>query len=393
MKIAFLGDIAARGFEDTLNRESAREILSPILPELLRADLRVANWENPTVTRLSPIEKSGPALWSRPQNIGFLQAAQVDLAVLANNHAGDQGPQGTLETMRHLARAGIETVGAGESLESACRPAILEKDGERAAIFAVCEHEFGGAEEATPGSAPYDHIRLTRMIREYRTRADFVLAVMHCGNEYCPIPSPLAVERCRDLIDAGADAVVGMHPHCMQGYERYHDGQIVYSTGNFFFGYPSQASRAVGWHYGYVPVVELAAGRAARLEIIPYQLAKDCSRIAPFQGEKKAEILRYLDRLNEPIRNPRLLRFLYDGWCAHVGDMYAPGLRYRPEYAAGAVDQQLFGTGNLLRCEAHHELLCNYFKNLMQRRCAEARRGIEPVLALSRAPVTLFEGE
>ena len=73
--------------------------------------------------------------------------------------------------------------------------------------------------------------------------------------------------------------------------------------------------------------------------------------------------------------------------------MFAPGLRYRPEYAAGAVDQQLFGTGNLLRCEAHHELLCNYFKNLMQRRCAEARRGIEPVLALSRAPVTLFEGE
>lgn len=91
MKIAFLGDIAARGYEDTLNREAAREILAPILPELLRADLRVPNWENPTTIRLSPIEKSGPALHSKPQNIGFLQEAWVQLAVLANNHAADQG--------------------------------------------------------------------------------------------------------------------------------------------------------------------------------------------------------------------------------------------------------------------------------------------------------------
>lgn len=80
------------------------------------------------------------------------------------------------------------------------------------------------------------------MIREYRAKADYIVTIMHCGNEYCPIPSPLTVERYRDLIDA----VLGMHPHCMQGYERYHDGQIVYSTGNFFFGHPSQASRAVG---------------------------------------------------------------------------------------------------------------------------------------------------
>ena len=137
--------------------------------------------------------------------------------------------------------------------------------------------------------------------------------------------------------------------------------------------------------------MELTRGRTTNLEVIPYQFAKDCSWIAPFQGEKKAEILRYIDRLNEPIRNPRLLRFLYDGWCAHVGAMYAPGLRYRPEYGVGAVDQQLFDMGNLLRCEAHHELLCNYFGNLMDRRCEQARRGIEPVLALSRVPVTLFK--
>ena len=72
MKIAFLGGIAMRGFEDTMNREAAKPILAPIQAVLKQADIRIANWENPATVELSPIEKSGPALHSKPQNIGFL---------------------------------------------------------------------------------------------------------------------------------------------------------------------------------------------------------------------------------------------------------------------------------------------------------------------------------
>lgn len=391
MKIAFLGGIAMRGFEDTMNREAAKPILAPIQAVLKQADIRIANWENPTTVELSPIEKSGPALHSKPQNIGFLQEAGVELAVLANNHGGDHGPEGALESMRHLADAGIASVGAGKDLESACKPQILEHNGETVAVFAVREHEFGFAAEARAGTAPYDHIRLARDIRKIRPKADFVVAVMHCGNEYCPIPSPLAMERYRDLADCGADAVIGMHPHCMQGYEEYHGAQIVYSTGNFFFGYPSHAERALGWNHGYVPIVELQKGKPTGMEIFPYQFPKDCSRIVPFEGENKKAIMDYIDRLNEPIHSPELHKFLYDGWCSHVGDMYAMGLgNFKAEYRTGTTDQRLYDLSNLLSCEAHHELLNNYLRNLMEHRWEAVKAGIEPVLELSRLPVSMF---
>lgn len=391
MKIAFIGDIAMRGFEDTMNRETAKKVLAPIQSVLKQADIRIANWENPTTNELSPIEKSGPALHSKPQNIGFLQEAGVELAVLANNHGGDHGPEGALETMRHLADAGITSVGAGKDLESACKPQILEHDGETVAVFAVREHEFGFATEARAGTAPYDHIRLARDIRKIRPKVDYIAAVMHCGNEFCPIPSPLAIERYRDLIDAGADVVIGMHPHCMQGHEAYNGGQIVYSTGNFFFGSPSEASRAVGWYHGYIPIVELQKGKPAGMEIFPYQFPKDCSRIVPFEGESKKVLMDYIDRLNEPIQKPELHKFLYDGWCSHVGDMYAMGLgNFKAEYRMGTTDRRLYDLSNLLSCEAHHELLNNYLRNLMEHRWEEVKAGIEPVLELSRIPVSLF---
>ena len=391
MKVAFIGDISARSFEDTLDREMARKILEPILPVLKQADFRVANWENPTTDSLVPIEKSGPALHSKPKNIGFLQEAGVQLAVLANNHTGDHGPNGVLETMRHLADAGIDCVGAGKNLSDSYQPVVLHHLDETVAILAVREHEFGYAKQACAGSAPYDHIRLAKALRTLHTQVDFVVVVVHSGNEFCPIPSPLTMERYRDLAECGADAIIGMHPHCMQGFEEYQGAQIVYSTGNFFFSAPSSMERARGWNHGYIPILELKKGQKARMELFPYQLAADCSAIIPFTGKEKQAVFAYLDRLNEPLHHPELHKLLYDGWCMHVGDMYAPGLHFKQEYKDGYTDQSLYDMSNLLSCESHHELLNNYLRNLMEHQGEKARLGTKAVLALSEIPVFVRE--
>lgn len=83
--------------------------------------------------------------------------------------------------------------------------------------------------------------------------------------------------------------------------------------------------------------------------------------------------------------------FTYDGWCSHVGDMYAMGLgNFKAEYRTGTTDQRLYDLSNLLSCEAHHELLNNYLRNLMEHRWEAVKAGIEPVLELSRLPVSMF---
>lgn len=79
---------------------------------------------------------------------------------------------------------------------------------------------------------------MRKSIEKEAEQTDYTIVIFHGGTEYNPFPSPEQKARYRELIDFGADAVIGMHPHCPQGYERYRNKIIVYSTGNFFFQKP-----------------------------------------------------------------------------------------------------------------------------------------------------------
>lgn len=389
MYISIMGDISMRGQEQLTTVEQAEKILSHINPRLSHVDLRIANWENPTTKALTPIAKAGPPLHSKVENMCFLEAAKVGLAVLANNHTGDQGPDGVMETIGYLKQRGIGTVGAGKDVDDAYQPFRFEKGGETLDVFAVCEHEFGFATEDEPGTAAYEHFRLRRAIAG--SSADHVLVVMHGGNEYCPIPSPMMVERCRDFVDAGASAVVVQHAHCMQGYEWYQGAPIVYSTGNFFFGFPSCGDRAKGWCWGYVPVFRFEKGQPAQMEIIPYQYDKCATEIRVFEGEKLEAILTYIEQLNRAIADRKLHQELFDGWSLHVGEMYSPGVVFREQYKQGDLIPAFYGFADVWRCEAHAEMLNRYYRILEKGWLDRTRPLVDKVLALSIVPVSLFE--
>jgi len=236
LSLAIAGDVCPRNNAEQYIRDGhAKDVLADILPHLDAADLRLVQWETPLCEKKAPISKCGPNLCVHPECVDFLKAGHFDIALLANNHTGDQDAQGTLSTLSVLDANHIRAVGAGKDLASARRPLHLEQNGLKLSIINVAEGEFGLARKDYPGANPLDTLNTLEDIRQEKAISDLVLVVIHGGNEYNPIPSPRMKQTYRAFADAGASAVVNIHPHCPQGMEVYHDVPIIYSPGNFFF--------------------------------------------------------------------------------------------------------------------------------------------------------------
>ena len=126
------------------------------------ADLRLVQWETPTTAVPAPIIKSGPNLNSEEESIEILTAAGFNIAMLANNHIGDHGPNATMESIEKLHKRGLKTVGAGKNLASARTPLIETVKVKTVAVFNFAENEFGSARSNMPGSAPQDPYSIPR---------------------------------------------------------------------------------------------------------------------------------------------------------------------------------------------------------------------------------------
>jgi poly-gamma-glutamate synthesis protein (capsule biosynthesis protein) len=169
---------------------------------------------------------------------------------LANNHTGDFGPAGLVEQMRILDDAGIRSFGAGRTLADARRPLVLERQGFKVAVLGY--NGFRALTTAATadraGSAPLEEEQVLEDIRAARTRADAVVPFVHWGPENTPQPRPAQVRLARKMVEAGAAAVIGGHPHVTQTVEVMRGVPIIYSLGNFVFDYfPDDPPEWTGW--------------------------------------------------------------------------------------------------------------------------------------------------
>lgn len=169
---------------------------------------------------------------------------------LGNNHAFDFGSEGLVEMLDILDREAIGRFGAGRTLTEARQPLILQKDGLRIAVLAANGFRPGNYEATatTPGVAPLRRADLLADIAAARKRADVVVPFVHWGDEL--VAGPLEDDRAfaREMIDAGAAAVIGGHPHVTQTVDVHRGAAIVYSLGNFAFDYyPCDPPEWTGW--------------------------------------------------------------------------------------------------------------------------------------------------
>lgn len=201
------------------------------------ADVAFANLES-TISEQNGITQNGVWCFTAPPVAAdTLAHAGFDVVSLANNHVWDFGKRALLETPGHLDRVGIKHAGTGNTLDEAFTPAMFDIKGTRIAFFSVTRiFNFGGQEhEAFTYAAWADMERLRAAIDKVRADVDLVVVAAHWGAEYQDRPAEEIVRFAHEMVDAGADIILGGHPHVPQGIERYNNAFIIYSLGNFAY--------------------------------------------------------------------------------------------------------------------------------------------------------------
>jgi poly-gamma-glutamate capsule biosynthesis protein CapA/YwtB (metallophosphatase superfamily) len=241
--LRFAGDCLLADYYDRAVEEDCDHAFRNF--SLLRdADIAMVNLECPITDR--GVRQTKPFTFRmRPRCAPTIADAGIDIVNLANNHIYDFGRDGLFDTMMYLDSLGVQHTGAGRTAEEAHRGVIHDIRGVRLGFLGY----YGGGEAPAawgknPGVADRNIAAISRDIKRMRREdsVQFIVVNFHWGVEKAQYPQPPQVSFARAVIDAGADAVIGHHPHVLQGIERYRNGVIVYSLGNFIFGGNSRAS-------------------------------------------------------------------------------------------------------------------------------------------------------
>jgi len=248
VSLVFAGDIV---LDDTAGEmiEHGDDPLASFGSVFAGADIRIANLECVVATTGSAGEKNY-TFRAHPRTLPVLKR-HFDALGLANNHSGDFGREAFAEMLGLLKQAGLAQFGGGRNLSEAHTPLIIERKGLRIALLGYSEFmpRSFEADFDAPGVAWSEDEQVRDDIRKARTvySADIVIPVMHWGWENELTANDRQRQLARILVDAGADAVIGGHPHVTQDIEHYRGKPIVYSVGNFVMKETDNNNQRRGW--------------------------------------------------------------------------------------------------------------------------------------------------
>lgn len=252
------------GLDFDSGEEMARHPFRLIAPTLREADIAFANLETP----LSDNARWSGAFRTPAVFADGIRWAGIDVVATANNHALDAEGQGLEDTREALWKAGVGAVGTGRDLEDARRPFVIERNGLKLGFLAYAVAVNGGsagfAQPDRSGVAPLDPFIIKEDIRALRDQVDYVVLSFHWAIENSQDTHPDAREFAYEMIDAGADIILGHHPHVPRGVEVYNGKAIFYSLGNFIFGH-----NHTYWMDNYLARLTLAPEGIRRIEVLP----------------------------------------------------------------------------------------------------------------------------
>ena len=365
-KIIIAGDYSPKDrVKDLISSGKGSEVLEGVRDILSSADYSVVNFETTLADdKCKKIHKAGPALSCPQDSIRLLKDAGFSCVTLANNHFRDYGTRGVLLSISEIDKVGLDRVGGGMNLEEAEKTLYKEMDGKRVAFINACEHEFSIADNARGGSAPLDIVGVSLRIQEAREKSDYVLVIIHGGNEHYQLPTPRMKKTYRFFVKMGADAVVNHHQHCYSGYEVYEGKPIVYGLGNFCFDWNGRRNSM--WNEGYM--LELDLGERIGFELIPYIQCNETPKVVLMSKSERVEFENKLLTLNDIIADDEALNKGYEGFVKNrKRSIICPFTPYLNSYMRNAAGRHLLpylipkeklaGQINFIDCESHRDVL------------------------------------
>lgn len=228
-------------------------VSSPLRDKMVNADFTMVNQEFPFSTRGTKAPDKQYTFRVDPKYISIFKELGIDAVGIANNHVLDFGKEALEDTFTTLNDAGIPFSGAGHNLEEASKLVTFEKGGKKVGVIAasrVIPVVEWNVRNSQPGVfTAYDPADLVSKVQEAKKSCDLVYVMIHWGTEHTDKLEDYQKNIGHQLIDAGAEAVIGAHPHVVQGIERYNDKLIFYSLGNYIFNQNIERTFALNINY------------------------------------------------------------------------------------------------------------------------------------------------
>lgn len=302
LTLAFVGDMNLEENWPTTNYLKKQNndiyacISADLIQEMQKADIFMPNNEFTYSLRGTKTPGKMYTFRSNPERVKVMQELGADIVLLANNHSHDYGPDSLIDTLDTLEQAGINYVGAGRNLQEATTPFYFTYHNLVIAYVAASNAEVHRltpqATETTPGILRcYDPDLFLKEIEAAKKNADIVIASIHWGKE----GSNYVVEAQRQLgyrmIEAGADAIIGSHPHVLQGIEFYQGKPIMYSLGNFWFNAQTLYTCL------YELEIDTATKSIAQVKFVP-AIQKNCTTVKSTDAVERRKIFDFEENLS-----------------------------------------------------------------------------------------------
>lgn len=372
MKILVAGDyVPFRRFSACLG-EGQTEYDYNIIKEITdKVDYSILNLEAPIIKGdEKPICKFGPNLKAPLNALNGVVGMGFNAVTLASNHFRDYGDDGIIHTISLLDNAGLDHVGGGRSFQEAKKVLIKSLNEETISFINCCEHEFSIASNEHGGSMPLDIVEISRLIKEARNKTDYVVVIIHGGNEWYQLPSPRMKQLYRFFVEMGADAVINHHQHCYSGYEFYRGKPIIYGLGNFIFDNPSR--RKLPWNEGYLAVLDF--NNNIDIELIPYRQCDDKPGAYLMEDNEKTFFFNNIKNLNATIEDDTKLDAEFETFMMGKRQgIYSVFGLFTNKYLRALVSRGFISPFisrkkaailyNYISCESHRDIVLNALEN------------------------------
>ncbi|TYP71146.1 CapA family protein [Paenibacillus methanolicus] len=298
VRLSFVGDILLAANVQALMEKNGYDYpYAKSLTYLQGPDLTAGNLENPITKRGTPAQDKQFVFKGTPDSLPALKEAGFDVVSLANNHTLDQGVEGLLDTIGFLDETGLPNMGGGSDDQEAYEPVILEANGIKVAYIGLSRVLPVGSWKAAPDRAGVaeaygDAKQGIEAIKAAKSKADLVVVMVHWGIEKADKPQEYQKQLGRNFIDAGADLIIGSHPHVLQGFETYKGKWIAYSLGNYIFNMTkTEKTKDTG-------VLDAVCASSGNCQLQFHPMRSNQSQPVPLEGEEAKALLARLSGIS-----------------------------------------------------------------------------------------------